>query len=156
MWNFKGCRHLSNMNVIQTISIFSQIDNFPDGEMDERGFHSPFLVTLGVINLKYRKVLWVLWIKDQIKIILLSTISPLQLLNFVSCGRDKPSHMTQNLITVGAKLWTAERSYLILDPWIKLIWFDKSRAWIKQKLCMHEHVLKTKSGTLLRTWFNCM
>ena len=39
------------------------------------------------------------WIKDQIKIILLSTISPIQLPNFVSCGRDKPSHMTQNFVT---------------------------------------------------------
>ena len=55
------------------------------------------------------------WIKDQIKITLLSTIAPLQLPNFVSCGRDKPSHMTQNLVTVGATLWTAE--YFLLDPW---------------------------------------
>ena len=55
------------------------------------------------------------WIKDQIKIILLSTISPLQLPNFVSCGRDKPSHMTQNFVTVVAKLWTAER--FLIDPW---------------------------------------
>ena len=44
------------------------------------------------------------WIKDQIKIILLPTVSHLQLLNFVSCGRACPSHMTQNLVTVGAKL----------------------------------------------------
>ena len=71
----------------------------------------------------------------------LSTISPLQLPNFVSCGRDKPSHVTQNLVTVGTKLWTADRFlvdpwncwqesdfHLILDPWIKLIWFDKSGA----------------------------
>ena len=55
------------------------------------------------------------WIKDQIKTILLSTMSPLQLPNFVSCGRDKPSHMTQNLVTVGTKLWTAER--FLVDPW---------------------------------------
>ena len=55
------------------------------------------------------------WIKDQIKIVLLSTISPLQLPNFVSCGRDKPSHMTQNFVTLGAKLWTAER--FVVDPW---------------------------------------
>ena len=55
------------------------------------------------------------WIKDQIKITLLSTIAPLQLPNFVSCGRDKPSHMTQNLVTVGATLWTAE--YFLVDPW---------------------------------------
>ena len=55
------------------------------------------------------------WIKDQIKIILLSTISPLQLPNFVSCGRDKPSHMTQNFVTARAKLWTAER--FLVDPW---------------------------------------
>ena len=26
-----------------------------------------------------------------------------------------PSHMTQNLVTVGAKLWTAER--FLADPW---------------------------------------
>ena len=44
------------------------------------------------------------WIKDQIENTPLSTILPLQLPNFVSCGRDKPSHMTQNLVTVGAKL----------------------------------------------------
>ena len=44
------------------------------------------------------------WIKDQLGNALLSTILHLQLPNFVSCGRDKPSHMTQNLVTVGAKL----------------------------------------------------
>ena len=44
------------------------------------------------------------WIKDQVGNALLSTILHLQLPNFVSCGRDKPSHMTQNLVTVGAKL----------------------------------------------------
>ena len=44
------------------------------------------------------------WIKDQMKTTLLSTISPLQLPNFVSCGRDKPSHKTQNLGTVGTKI----------------------------------------------------
>ena len=54
-------------------------------------------------------------IKDQMKITLLSTILPLQLPNFVSCGRDKPSHRTQNLVTVGTKLWTAER--FLVDPW---------------------------------------
>ena len=54
-------------------------------------------------------------IKVQIKIILLPTISHLPLPNFVSCGRACPSHMTQNLVTVGAKLWTAER--FLLDPW---------------------------------------
>ena len=36
------------------------------------------------------------WIKDQIKITLVSAISSLKLPNFVSSGRDKPSHMTQN------------------------------------------------------------
>ena len=55
------------------------------------------------------------WIKDQIKITLLPTISHLLLPNFVSCGRACPSHMTQNLVTVGAKLWTAER--FLVDPW---------------------------------------
>ena len=55
------------------------------------------------------------WIKDQIKITLLPTISHLLLPNFVSCGRAFPSHMTQNLVTVGAKLWTADR--FIVDPW---------------------------------------
>ena len=44
------------------------------------------------------------WIKDQLGNDLLSTILHLQLPNFVSCGTDKPSHMTQNLVTVGAKL----------------------------------------------------
>ena len=56
-----------------------------------------------------------LWIKDQIKITLLPTILHLQLPNFVPCGRACPSHMTQNLVTVGAKLWTAERFQV--DPW---------------------------------------
>ena len=55
------------------------------------------------------------WIKDQIKITLLPTISHLLLPNFVSCGRACPSHMTQNLVTVGAKLWTTDR--FIVDPW---------------------------------------
>ena len=55
------------------------------------------------------------WIKDQIKITLLPTISHLLLPNFVSCGRACPSHMTQNLVTVGAKLWTADR--FIVDRW---------------------------------------
>ena len=45
------------------------------------------------------------WIKVQMKITLLSNISPLQLPNFVSRGRDKPSH---------TKLWTAER--FLVDP----------------------------------------
>ena len=54
------------------------------------------------------------WIKDQIKITLLPTISHLLLPNFVSCGRACPSHMTQNLVTVGAKLWTVDR--FIVDP----------------------------------------
>ena len=44
------------------------------------------------------------WIKDQLWNDLLSTIFHLQLPNFVSCGRDKPSHMTQNLVTEGVKL----------------------------------------------------
>ena len=64
------------------------------------------------------------WIKDLIKNTLLSTVSHLQLPNFVSCGRDKPSHMTQNLVTVGAKLWTAEP--FLVDHWFMdqadLIW----------------------------------
>ena len=55
------------------------------------------------------------WIKDQIKITLLPTISHLLLPNFVSCGRACPCHMTQNLVTVGAELWTAER--FLVDPW---------------------------------------
>ena len=54
------------------------------------------------------------WVKDQIKIPLLSTISPLQLPNFVLCRRDKPSHITQNFITVRAKLWTAV--HFVIDP----------------------------------------
>ena len=44
------------------------------------------------------------WIKDQLGNALLSTMLHLPLPNFVSCGRDKPSHMTQNLVTVGVKL----------------------------------------------------
>ena len=55
------------------------------------------------------------WIKDQIRITLLPTISHLLSPNFVSGGRACPSHMTQNLVTVGAKLWTAER--FLVDPW---------------------------------------
>ena len=48
------------------------------------------------------------WIKDQLEKALLSTISPVQLRNFVSCGRACPSHMTQNLVTVGVKLLIGE------------------------------------------------
>ena len=55
------------------------------------------------------------WIKDQVIITLRSIMSLLQLPNFVSCGRDKPSHLTQNLVTAGAKLWTGER--FLVDPW---------------------------------------
>ena len=54
------------------------------------------------------------WIKAQIKITLLSAILSLQLPNFVSCGRDKPSHMTQHFVIVGA-MWTAE--HFLVDPW---------------------------------------
>ena len=55
------------------------------------------------------------WIKDQLRNALLSTILSLQIPNFVSCGRACPSHMTQNLVNVGAKLWTADR--FIVDHW---------------------------------------
>ena len=48
------------------------------------------------------------WIKDQLGTVLPSTILSLQLRNFVSYGRACPSHMTQNLVTVGAKLLTGE------------------------------------------------
>ena len=51
----------------------------------------------------------------KLKITLLPTISHLHLPNFVSCGRACPSHMTHNLVTVGAKLWTAE--CFLVDPW---------------------------------------
>ena len=71
------------------------------------------------------------WIKDQLGNDLLSTILHLQLPNFVSCGRDKPSHMTQNLVTVNCR--QESDFYLILDPRIKLIWFDKSGASTKLK-----------------------
>ena len=69
------------------------------------------------------------WIKDQLRYALLSTILSLHLTNFVSRGRACPSHVTQNLVTVGEKLLPGEGFYLILDPSIKLIWFDKSGAW---------------------------
>ena len=55
------------------------------------------------------------WIKDQLGNSLLSTILSLQLPNFVSCGRACPSHMTQNLVTVGTKLWTGD--WLSVNPW---------------------------------------
>ena len=55
------------------------------------------------------------WIKDQLGKALLSTNLHLQLPNFVSCGRDKPSHMTQNLVTVGANLQAGE--WFLFDPW---------------------------------------
>ena len=55
------------------------------------------------------------WIKDQLGNALLSTIFYLQLPNFVSCGRDKPSHMTQNLVTVGVKLQAGE--WFLFVPW---------------------------------------
>ena len=54
-------------------------------------------------------------IKDQLRNALLSTILSLQLPNFVSCGRACPSHMPQNLVTVGAKLWTGE--WFSFDSW---------------------------------------
>ena len=55
------------------------------------------------------------WIKDQLWNALLSTILSLQLSNFVSCGRACPSHMAQNLVTVGAKLLTGE--WFLFGPW---------------------------------------
>ena len=55
------------------------------------------------------------WIKDQLRNDLLSTVLSLQLPNFGSCGRACPSHMTQNLVTVGAKLFTGE--WFSFDPW---------------------------------------
>ena len=55
------------------------------------------------------------WIKDQLRNALLSTILSLQLPNFVSCGRACPSHMTQNSVTLGAKLLTGE--WFSFDPW---------------------------------------
>ena len=55
------------------------------------------------------------WIKDQLENALLSTISPVQLQNFVSCGRACPSHMTQNFVTVGMKLLIGE--WFLFDPW---------------------------------------
>ena len=55
------------------------------------------------------------WIKYQLLTTLLSIISPLQLPNFVSRGREMPSYMTQNLVIVGTKLWTTER--FLLNPW---------------------------------------
>ena len=54
------------------------------------------------------------WIKDQLRNALLSTILSLQLPNFVSCGRACPSHMTQNLVTVGVKLLIGE--CFLFDP----------------------------------------
>ena len=55
------------------------------------------------------------WIKDQLRNALLSTILSLQLPNFVSCGRACPSHLTQNLVTVGVKLLIGE--WFLFDPW---------------------------------------
>ena len=87
-------------------------DGTPDG-----GFAGQALLLSNQISLIHGS-------RIKIKIILLSTISPLQLPNFVSCGRNKPSHKTQNFFTVGAKLWTAER--FLVDPWsvdqADLIW----------------------------------
>ena len=79
------------------------------------------------------------WIKDQMKITLLSTVSPLHLPNFVSCGTDKPSHMTQNLVTVGTNCGQQSVSYLILDPWIKLIWVEKTGACYNARRTLLEH-----------------
>ena len=53
------------------------------------------------------------WIKGQIGKALLSTILTLQLPNYVSCGRACPSHMTSNLVTVGAKLLTG-----VVSSWL--------------------------------------
>ena len=46
---------------------------------------------------------------------LLSIILSLQLLTFLACGMACSSHMTQNLVTVGAKLLTGE--WFSFDPW---------------------------------------
>ena len=54
------------------------------------------------------------WIKDQLGNAVLSTILPLHLRNFVSCGEACPSHMTQNFVTVGTKLLTGE--WFLFDP----------------------------------------
>ena len=55
------------------------------------------------------------WIKDELENALLSTILPIQLRNFVSCGRACPSHMTQNVVTVGVQLLIGE--WFLFDPW---------------------------------------
>ena len=64
------------------------------------------------------------WIQVQLGNALLSTILRLQLRNFVSCGRACPSHMTQNLVTVGMKLFIGE--WFLSNPWsmnqADLIW----------------------------------
>ena len=61
--------------------------------------------------------------KDPMKITLPSTILPLQLQNFVSCERDKPSHLTQNFVIAEAKFQTVE-SFRALS----FVQFDKSSA----------------------------
>ena len=44
------------------------------------------------------------WIEDQIEKALVTAILPAQLQNFVSSGRDKPTHQTQNIIPVRTEL----------------------------------------------------
>ena len=61
------------------------------------------------------------WIKDPLGNAPMCTISPLQLPNFVSRGRAYPSHMTQNLVTVGAKLLSITWSLILGSSWSCLI-----------------------------------
>ena len=64
-------------------------------------------------------------IKDQLRNALLSTILSLQLPNFVSCGGVGGGGLS---LPHDTKFGNCRGEIVILDPWIKLILFDKSGA----------------------------
>ena len=77
------------------------------------------------------------WIRDQIAKALLSTILLLQKRNFVACSRDKPFYATENYVTVGSPLRTAEWFWVDFTPRINLIRFAKRRARVYMMASCH-------------------
>ena len=78
-----------------------------------------------------------LQIKDQWGKTLLYTIFPAQYWNFVTCGRDKPSHMTQNFIIAGKivdRTMISNWSLIYGSSWSGLIKAASSLSWYWQWL----------------------
>ena len=68
------------------------------------------------------------WIKDQLGKALLSTIWPLQLPNFVSCGRDKCETVDRRVIFIRSLIHGSSWSGLIkAEPGITLWWRHNGR-----------------------------